>query len=401
MIWDPLERCVWGIAISFLFICGLMYLKKSKTRCNANERLLLLGFACMFFGNTITAICYFFRDLFVPGHFIGTTFYGDIDALTPLYQFFEKGAYISLYVEFIIFFFIFERIFKRTRYILTTIQLIFVILLIFSPSYAIFYQLNYISMNYCFVTSILSIRHITKWSKPEFKAISVFILLAYACYAVSYVFSHIDMKRLNIIPLFFSPLLLVLCATIMMVPIVVDPSRFKQPYKYWLGFNIFSLTYIVLLELFAIFSRASINGIISFLIYILVYSYLLFDTIRLLMPESIKSIVLEGDKEGADVLAMFTRPQTITEEEIAFNKERKICLVCKGKIGGFNFVCQECDALYCEKCARALSNLENTCWVCNAPFDKSKPVRIPEKKEESVKIEEESHKNKVRENHKS
>jgi len=71
------------------------------------------------------------------------------------------------------------------------------------------------------------------------------------------------------------------------------------------------------------------------------------------------------------------RPATITEEEVIFHRERKICLVCKGKVGGLNnliFMCIECDVLYCENCARTLSNLENACWVCNTPFDESKQV---------------------------
>ncbi|MFX1569233.1 MAG: B-box zinc finger protein [Promethearchaeota archaeon] len=70
------------------------------------------------------------------------------------------------------------------------------------------------------------------------------------------------------------------------------------------------------------------------------------------------------------------RPDNITEEEVTYYKEQKICLVCKGHVGGFNnYICTGCDVLYCEKCARALSNLDNVCWVCDEPIDKSKPVK--------------------------
>ncbi len=44
------------------------------------------------------------------------------------------------------------------------------------------------------------------------------------------------------------------------------------------------------------------------------------------------------------------------------------------------YTCQ-CDSAYCEKCARALTDLENVCWVCDAPFDISKPTK-PYKEEE-------------------
>ena len=39
------------------------------------------------------------------------------------------------------------------------------------------------------------------------------------------------------------------------------------------------------------------------------------------------------------------------------------------------------------KCAYALTNLENACWVCNNPFDDSKPSKPFEKAEEEIDIE--------------
>ena len=63
-------------------------------------------------------------------------------------------------------------------------------------------------------------------------------------------------------------------------------------------------------------------------------------------------------------------------------KAQKICIVCKGKASGFTFICSRCETLYCEKCAKILSNLENACWVCNEPIDKSKPSK-PYKEETS------------------
>ncbi len=89
---------------------------------------------------------------------------------------------------------------------------------------------------------------------------------------------------------------------------------------------------------------------------------------------------------------MFTKPQRITEEEISISKEKKICLVCKGKVGGVMFMCTDCGALYCTKCSEALSNLENLCWVCDSPIDKSKPVKPfkEEKEEAGIEVSEEA-----------
>ena len=86
-------------------------------------------------------------------------------------------------------------------------------------------------------------------------------------------------------------------------------------------------------------------------------------------------------------------PQKITEEEVTYFKEKKICLVCKGNIEGFNnYICPKCEVLYCENCARTLIDLENTCWVCESPLDKSKPSKPFKRKEDEIPIKKNSQK---------
>jgi hypothetical protein len=77
------------------------------------------------------------------------------------------------------------------------------------------------------------------------------------------------------------------------------------------------------------------------------------------------------------------RPDVITEEEVSISKERKIYLVCKGKVLSFSFICPSCETFYCENCARAIMNLENSCWACDRPLDPSRP-HTPYKKKEKV-----------------
>ncbi|NHJ22610.1 MAG: hypothetical protein EAX91_16810 [Candidatus Lokiarchaeota archaeon] len=87
-------------------------------------------------------------------------------------------------------------------------------------------------------------------------------------------------------------------------------------------------------------------------------------------PKPKKEVKVE---EG--LFRLIRRPDNITEEEISISKEKKICLVCKGKATGITFICTECEAIYCVNCSQAISNLENRCWVCNAPIDPTKPVK--------------------------
>ena len=73
-------------------------------------------------------------------------------------------------------------------------------------------------------------------------------------------------------------------------------------------------------------------------------------------------------KSLIDVLSIST-PEEVTEEVVHFFRLQNICVVCKGKVRHWNFICQ-CSALYCLKCARALEDLENACWACNLPINK-------------------------------
>jgi len=82
----------------------------------------------------------------------------------------------------------------------------------------------------------------------------------------------------------------------------------------------------------------------------------------------------------------------VTEEKIVISKERKICLVCRGEVSRFSYIC-ECGAMYCENCARAVTDLENVCWACDIPIDYSKPVK-KFKEEESEELRKGGKKNK-------
>lgn len=78
----------------------------------------------------------------------------------------------------------------------------------------------------------------------------------------------------------------------------------------------------------------------------------------------------------------------ITEEEVSISKEKKVCLVCKNKLAGFNiFLCPDCGALYCESCAMALIELENACWYCNNPMDPSQPIKLTEGNVDEIRAE--------------
>ncbi|MCK4380147.1 MAG: tetratricopeptide repeat protein [Candidatus Lokiarchaeota archaeon] len=75
----------------------------------------------------------------------------------------------------------------------------------------------------------------------------------------------------------------------------------------------------------------------------------------------------------------------VSEEKVAIHKEKKVCLVCRGEVLRYTYIC-ECGAIYCENCARAITDIENVCWVCDVPIDYLKPTK-PYQEEERVKFD--------------
>ncbi|MFX1276604.1 MAG: hypothetical protein ACFFAH_14175 [Promethearchaeota archaeon] len=107
-------------------------------------------------------------------------------------------------------------------------------------------------------------------------------------------------------------------------------------------------------------------------------------------PEKIENAPVKKEIEIKESLFRISKGSgQISEEEVSISKEKKICLVCKGKVSGFEtFLCPKCETFYCHKCVRALIDQENMCWACNAPIDKSKPVKPFKKEEIKIKIPE-------------
>jgi hypothetical protein len=159
--------------------------------------------------------------------------------------------------------------------------------------------------------------------------------------------------------------------------------------------------------IYSIIAISTVKTFLDFIMSVLRIEYYTYESIQLIILSLAYLIIFIGfkitvpleilDYQDTDKSLIKTfgldlsRRAEITEEEVSISKEKKICLVCKSALGRFNiYLCIECGALYCEKCAKALSTLENTCWVCETPFDESKPVKLPEIEEEVPLIEEDT-----------
>ncbi|MFX1316967.1 MAG: hypothetical protein ACFE9T_13985 [Promethearchaeota archaeon] len=84
----------------------------------------------------------------------------------------------------------------------------------------------------------------------------------------------------------------------------------------------------------------------------------------------------------------YSKPTDISTEEIELYRKQTLCIVCKKKLKGLIavFICPTCKSFYCDNCARIITQLENICWSCNDPIDRTKPIKSL-KKEEDIEID--------------
>lgn len=388
IIWDPVERFLKGMAIILLFMSAFLYILRGKKRHNFSEKVLMWGFAFFFMSHAFGIFFQYMREFVVSGIYSNYVFYGDLDNPNLLYKILSKLMYCSDSICFVLFILGFEMSTKRTKYILTIILVFittFIIILPYNLSRIVHHSI-YLIFKIGLMLIIMYI--VTMRSRIEFKAISSYIVLGYLIFLIGDISTSQDVKSLNVFPLMMSPLLLILGTIIAISPLLINPKYFSSASISWqlngiITFIIGSVYVIFLILYLGISHYYSIVGLVN----LILFSYTFYRMIKMIKSDI--GIKTEEKKAQVDFLRLFTKPQQITEEEISISKEKKICLICKGRVEGFTFICRGCEAFYCERCSRAISELENACWACNTPFETSKPSKpFQKEKEEKISFEE-------------
>jgi hypothetical protein len=84
--------------------------------------------------------------------------------------------------------------------------------------------------------------------------------------------------------------------------------------------------------------------------------------------------------------------ETLTEDDISLLKEKHHCLVHRGDIKGYSYICYSCGAFYCAACVEAVKEIENACWSCQSPIDSSMPALTEGREKSDTKEEIDIHK---------
>lgn len=391
MIFDQVNRFIWSSAIFVLIFAGLLFLYRGYKQVKSDERILMFGFAGLFIGIAISQIFFYFSHFLIIGFYSDHVYYGDLSNVIPPYDILTKGGYVSGTFGITIFFLAFERIQNRTKYILTIYTIIVIVIVIIFP-FSIARLLNYIFVSGSLIILFLILLWLSRKSTKETQIVSIFLMAGFCMMEFGFALDSVGIKSLNIIhptlPIIISMIGVLICIS----PTLINPKYFLRSTIIWSIFIIFNAILLLICLFFVVFYPMFITilliGIAGIFIIVISIIYSVNQIIHIRTPTLIYSREIKEKEEVRDLLKVFSKPQRVTEEEVSISKEKQVCLVCKGKISGLNFICPECGTFYCTKCSKALSNLENICWACNSPIDPSKPMKLYEKDEEEVIAEE-------------
>ncbi|MFX0046684.1 MAG: sensor histidine kinase [Candidatus Hermodarchaeota archaeon] len=321
MIWDPIERILWGCALTIAIMCGIYFIHIARKRDVFNERIIMLGLASLPLAFAFSLIFTSIQVLQIPVVFSDNIYCGVYED-NPGYEFFGKLSYVSFGVGGMFFVLAFEIIIKRTKYLLTTTFIIIIVIVFIPDTYNITRSVfNYLLLPALIFFVPLVLYLYTKWSHLEFKAVSSFLLFGFILFMISLILAERAHKKLDFYPLILSPLLLILGCGIILLPIVINPKRISRALTYWILFAI--LTFPFLIFMIVVDFVEGLTNEPNFWIWFIILFFIALFYVFLLFLLIIKDISSEinlvgretrkGDGDNkSDFLAMFTRPQQVS-----------------------------------------------------------------------------------------
>jgi len=360
-----------------MIFCSFIFLTRARNNEIAEEKRIMYGFTFFVFFFAISRLIFFINDYNIIGSYSGHTYYGDLNNTTSISNILAILAHVIWMIGMIIFFFSFETIERSTRYVLTILGVVITIIVAFQISY------RYLSIIYFMIVLITILIYLSIKSSKELKGVSAFMFTGIILIGIGSFLTTLTIRGViySIFP-GLPPLLFLIGTLIGISPNYINQKFLTRATPIWIILIIFLVGFILFTPILVIMGDFHIYIVILILslnipaVIVLLYSFN-----RILKIFKTKKNIYESIKEDQhdkNFLKIFTKPNKISEEEISISKEKQICLVCKNEISRENYICPQCKAFYCNKCSKALTRLENACWVCYLPFDESMPSKLPD-----------------------
>ncbi|MFX1488138.1 MAG: hypothetical protein ACFFBI_03255 [Promethearchaeota archaeon] len=305
---------------------SLFYLYHGRKKEIVQERILMYGFASFWISLALIRIFFYFSDYYLEGTYTGE--------LSIIIQTYDTGKYILLYFYLYLF------------------------------AYGL---ISIITLSLLFIWFSIKL-------KNEFQIVSSVVTIGFVMILIGWAFETMKLKELNLIYPAISSIFIIIGAITAISPLIIDLEFFSSRLANWLILiSIISIFGFLGLTFFTNFSINIMSQIIILISIIVLVITIIYIIVHITKRIRVAPISTPMDKSVLpDFIKTFTKPSTITIEEIELYRKKGLCLVCKSKVSRLNYICPKCNAIYCIKCSEALTNLENACWVCDTPFDESK-----------------------------
>jgi hypothetical protein len=375
IIRSPIDTFLWGVALTLGIFLSFLYYKRGRIVEFEWEKKFMFGFSGLFLFMGISRFFFLLSELMVDGYFINHTFYGDYNNFNPLHELFLRVCWISSILAQGIFFYVFEKFYRRTKYILTIIVIIFLVFITILP-----FEVATLFNNYIFVPILIFIEFrilflFIKNSQPELKTTTPLILVGFMTSLFSIFLSDPPIRGQSPYFLYISPMFMIFGVLLISIPLIVNPKKLSKGLVYLIvGLSTVLFTSICIYIYFGLNfpNLIPIVFVISMLFTSFFYVYTFYKILKIIRSDKI----IVKEKKIQSVLKMFSKPDNLSEEDIRVSKEKNICLVCKKKLVRDILMC-ECFTLYCEECSQNLMDDSEGCWVCDKSliFPMNKDIR--------------------------
>ncbi|MHA1149056.1 MAG: hypothetical protein ACTSR8_12530 [Promethearchaeota archaeon] len=374
LILTPIDFFFLVLAILSIFYTGFHYLIFALKKEDNQSRILLIGFACLFFGLAISRLINYFMIFQIKGYYIGHNFYIVEGYNTPLFSILAIYYGTSFFIGVTLFYYAFDKVFHKTYYSLTIISTTFIVISLFTALISLPLGLKtwllYFSISFIISSLFLIFIWFIQLSDEEFQSIAIIILIGFIVHIIGAFLMTQFIVSLEIFPLIIPSIFIIISSIISIFPTIIRLKVISKSILLW------SALIVILSSLIFISTILLIKYQLPFIIFIWIIliiigslSIILYSINRIYknIRKNDKIINVEYEEKNIkDILKSFVKPRKIEESEILISKEKKICIVCKKKLKRFSFLCSGCHTFYCNKCLNTIVERENICWICNS-----------------------------------
>ena len=364
-----------------MFITSIRFFSLARKKENQIEKQFnnIFGYSFLFFG--ISLIFLVLSFFYIKGTYIDHVYWGNLEDRSVIYEWLVRYTTVSNCCIWLLFNYKYEKIFNLKRHIVSITIVIVIILTLILPYELAAYQILPIAWVLLAMIYLHRLFKLVKFSEKELRATTSMFIIGIIFLGWAMALAAQTSLAMGLAFPIIVPTLFIIGTIFCIIPTILKPELFSHKMSYWYIFSIIIIVpQIIFMLLFVFLFQLPIEYFLLGISFAPLYTLECIYAIK-----SVKSGETFQSEEKIDVGGIFSKPKRITEEEVSISKEKKICLVCKGNLARKVYICPDCGTFYCNKCSDTLSNLENACWVCNVPFDESKPVKPF--KEETVEVE--------------